>query len=487
MKRKLRIYNTLSREVEEFRPLNDKEVGIYVCGLTPYDYAHIGHARTYVFFDVFIRFLRYLGYKVKHVQNFTDVDDKIIDRALKEGKKFREIAEKYERAFLEDMERLHVIKPDVMPRVSDHIEEISNLIEKLKEKGYAYEIDDGIYYHVPLFKEYGKLSHQNLEELNKHRIEPNPNKKDIKDFSLWKFAKEEDYKTSSVFRPKCCKEGRPGWHIECSAMSMKYLGNTLDIHGGGKDLIFPHHENEIAQSEAATGKVFSKYWMHVHFVNIKGEKMSKSLKNFIRIRDALSKFKASTLRIFLLSTHYRKDLDYNDESLSMAKKIDLDMRKSLGVMVYELNAKNPYLHKEDKHDEVIKGKIMAYKEEFIESLLNDVHTERAIGIMKSFLDLFIEVYQGYAKNDQEIPLQVIHHFYDEFAVMNNILGIYDEKMFRVNYPEDTLRLVKEREAYRNEREYEKADQVREKLIKMGYIVEDFYNKTIIYPSTILDV
>ncbi len=486
-KRELKIYNTLSRQVEIFKPLNSKLVGMYVCGLTPYDYAHIGHARTYVFFDVLKRFLQYVGYNVKYVQNFTDVDDKIVNRALEEGKKYYEISRKYEEEFLKDMDALNVLKPDIMPRVSEHIKEIDDLISILKNKGFAYEISDGIYFHVPKFREYGKLSHQNLDELNRHRIEPNPEKKDIKDFALWKFAKDEDYKVGSVFEINSGKAGRPGWHIECSAMSMKYLGESFDIHGGGKDLIFPHHENEIAQSEAATGKRFAKYWIHVHFVNIQGEKMSKSLRNFVRIRDALKIYEASTLRLFLLSAHYRKDIDYNKEILEQMRKIDREIRRGIGIMVYELNSKNAYLERRNEHVKEIKEKINEFHERFLDALYNDLHTEKAIAVMKSFMEYFVKISQEYAKKQEEMQEQVLHHFYDVFGIMNDILGIYKDDIFDFSLSQEILDLIKRREQYREQGKFDDADKIRSILNEKGYVVEDFYSKTIAYPRTLVEI
>ncbi len=487
MVREVRIYNTLSRKIEIFKPQKEGEVRMYVCGLTPYDYAHIGHARTSVFFDVFRRFLSYIGYKVKYVQNFTDVDDKIISRAIKEGKTYKEISQKYEKAYIEDLRSLNVIAPDVMPRVSEHIKEIDDLISKLKEKGIAYEISDGIYFHVPHFRDYGKLSHQTLEELNKHRIEVNPEKKDVKDFALWKFPKDEDYKAGTVFDSKCCGKGRPGWHIECSAMSMKYLGETLDIHGGGKDLIFPHHENEIAQSESATGKPFARYWMHVHFVNIKGEKMSKSLQNFIRIKDALKEYAPSTLRLFLLSAHYRKDIDFNSEIMENTRALDREIRRAIGIMLFEINTKNAYLERSQKRREELHQKIEEIKENFINALADDVHTEKAIMLLKKLMDLFVNALQDYAKENKEMEAPVLHHFYDTFAIMNDILGIYSDNMLKIKIPSEDLELVKRREELREKRKFKEADEIREELHNKGYVVEDFYRKTIIYPKHLIEI
>ncbi|HEX5773445.1 MAG TPA: cysteine--tRNA ligase [Geomobilimonas sp.] len=309
----LRVYNTLSARKEEFIPLTPGEVKMYVCGVTVYDHSHIGHARANVVFDVIYRYLR-TRYAVTYVRNYTDIDDKIINRANKEGVTYDVISERYIRAFDEDMARLGLVKPTIEPKATEHIAEIISIVQRLIDKGCAYQAEGDVYFCVEKFDSYLKLSKRNLDEMQAGaRIEVDERKRHPMDFALWKEAKPGE-----PFWESPWGKGRPGWHIECSAMSMKYLGESFDIHGGGKDLIFPHHENEIAQSEAANGKPFVKYWLHNGFVNINAEKMSKSLGNFFTIKEVLEKYDPEVLRFFLLSAHYRSPLDFSDQNLAEA-------------------------------------------------------------------------------------------------------------------------------------------------------------------------
>lgn len=311
----LRVYNTLSGRKEEFVPLRPGKVGMYVCGVTVYDYSHIGHARANVVFDVIYRYLRHLGYEVTYVRNYTDIDDKIIKRANNEGVPFNAITERFIREFDRDMAELGLELPTIQPKATEHLGEIISLVQSLVDKGFAYAAGGDVYFCVEKFAPYLKLSKRNLEEMQAGaRIEVDERKRHPMDFALWKEAKPGE-----PFWESPWGKGRPGWHIECSAMSMKYLGETFDIHGGGKDLIFPHHENEIAQSEAATGHPFVRYWLHNGFVNINAEKMSKSLGNFFTIREVLEKYDSEVLRFFLLSAHYRSPLDFSDQNLSEAE------------------------------------------------------------------------------------------------------------------------------------------------------------------------
>jgi len=311
----LRVYNTLSAAKEEFVPLQPGKVSMYVCGVTVYDFSHIGHARANVVFDVIYRYLLYLGFDVTYVRNYTDIDDKIINRANRDGVAFSEISERFIREFDRDMEALGLHLPTIQPKATEHIAEIIDIVRRLIDKGCAYQAGGDVYFCVEKFEGYLKLSGRNLEEMQAGaRIEVDDRKRHPMDFALWKEAKPGE-----PFWESPWGKGRPGWHIECSAMSMKYLGESFDIHGGGKDLIFPHHENEIAQSEAATGKPFVKYWLHNGFVNINAEKMSKSLGNFFTIRDVLEKYDSEVLRFFLLSAHYRSPLDFSDQNLDDAE------------------------------------------------------------------------------------------------------------------------------------------------------------------------
>jgi len=311
----LSVFNTMGSRKEPFVPLAPGKVRMYVCGVTVYDLCHIGHARANVAFDIIVRYLRYTGYDVTYIRNFTDIDDKIIRRAAEEGSDYLALSTKFIRAFHDDFDRLGLLRPDVEPKATEHIPEIVALVARLVGEGKAYEVGGDVYYSVKGFPGYGKLSGKNVDDLRAGaRVDVDERKNDPLDFALWKASKPGEPAWESPWGP-----GRPGWHIECSAMAMKHLGETFDIHGGGKDLVFPHHENEIAQSEAATGKPFARYWLHNGFVNVNNEKMSKSLGNFFTLRDVLARVKPEVLRFFLASSHYRSPIDYSDQSLTEAK------------------------------------------------------------------------------------------------------------------------------------------------------------------------
>ncbi|MBW2121037.1 MAG: cysteine--tRNA ligase, partial [Deltaproteobacteria bacterium] len=312
----LRIYNTLTQKKETFEPLHPGEVRMYVCGVTVYDRCHIGHGRAAVVFDCIYRYLKAKGYRVTYVRNITDIDDKIINKALQEGVEARTIAERYIRDFQEDMKLLGVAPPTCEPKATDHLPDIIAMIEKLIEKGYAYSVNGKVFFSVSRFKGYGRLSHKRVEELLAGtRFEPDQDKREVADFALWKAAKPGEPWWPSPWGP-----GRPGWHIECSAMSTKYLGETLDIHGGGRDLVFPHHENEIAQSEAATGKTFVRYFVHNGFVTNQGVKMAKSLGNVVSIREVVEQADREAVRLLLLSHHYRSPVDFSKKALGEASE-----------------------------------------------------------------------------------------------------------------------------------------------------------------------
>ena len=464
----IKIYNTLSRKKEEFEPLEGNEVKIYVCGITPYDYSHIGHARSCVAFDVICRWLKKRGYKVKFVQNFTDVDDKIIAKALKEGKTYKEISQKYIDAFFKDIvEALNVEKAMVYPKVSEHIKEIVALIEKIIENGHAYVLENGdVYFHVPSFKDYGKLSKVDLEELKKHRIEPDPRKKDPRDFALWKAAKPEDFETGAVFDSPWGK-GRPGWHIECSAMSMKYLGETLDIHGGGKDLIFPHHENEIAQSEAATGKTFSRFWMHNEFVNIKGEKMSKSLGNILAVRDILKNWSGEVLRFFLASVHYRDPIDYEEKKLEESAKLYGKIKNALEMLDAEINALKYGFSKEREKDEKVFEEVDSFWNGFAESMDDDFNTSKALRYLLSLTSHINKYLSKDEKNVEECEFML-----SKLLEMCEVFGILQNFERSESFEEEELNLIKKREKARREKNYEVADNIREELSKKGIVLFD---------------
>jgi cysteinyl-tRNA synthetase len=357
----MKVYNTLSGQKEEFLPPGS-EVRMYVCGVTPYDESHIGHAMSYIIFDVIRRYLRYRGYKVKSVQNVTDIDDKIIDRANRLGIPARELAEEHTASFQEDMRALNVLPPDESPRATDTIPEIIEFVKGLVDKGYAYPARGSVYFRVRQVPDYGKLSHRNLDSMMAGaRIEPGEEKEYPMDFVLWKAAKPGEPAWDSPWGP-----GRPGWHIECSAMSLKYLGQTLDIHGGGQDLIFPHHENEIAQSESYTGvKPFVRYWMHNGLLQLGAEKMSKSLGNLITIKDALQKYSADAIRIFILSSHYRSPLTYSEEALEAAEKGAERLAGAYSRSSSGDSTKGPLY-------------IKLYREQFFDAMDDDFNTARAL-------------------------------------------------------------------------------------------------------------
>ncbi len=375
----LKIYNTLTGSKEEFIPLNDDAVGMYACGVTVYDHSHLGHARGAVVFDVVRNYLRHKGFKVKYVRNFTDVDDKIIKRAAELGVSWREVAEKYTAAYVRDMDALGVGRPDVEPKATEHISDIIETVKSLVDKGAAYESGGDVYFSVRGFGRYGALSKKSIDELVAGaRVEVGEQKRDPLDFTLWKASKPGEPAWDSPWGP-----GRPGWHIECSAMSMRHLGETLDIHAGGMDLQFPHHENEIAQAEAATGKPFVKYWMHNGFVNVNREKMSKSLGNFFTIREILDKgCEPEAVRFFLLSTHYRNPIDFSDQSLKDAKSA-LDryysMMEALNGALAGHSAK-PYTEGGLSPEATdLHKKVAAFKEKFEGAMDDDFNTAGAIG------------------------------------------------------------------------------------------------------------
>ena len=460
----MRMFNTFTKKEEELKL--DKTVKIYVCGITAYDYSHIGHARTAVFFDTLRRFLEFKGHKVVFVQNFTDVDDKIVRRAVEEGKTQREIAEKFIDEYFKDMSALNVRKADYHPKVTDHIQDIIDAVRKLIEMGYAYEVEGengkDVYFHVPSFPSYGKLSGFSLEELNRHRIEPDPRKKDVKDFALWKSAKEEDIRAKAVFDSPWGL-GRPGWHIECSVMSAKYLGVPFDIHGGGKDLIFPHHENERAQSYALFGVEPVRYWIHNDFVTIRGEKMSKSLGNIVRIRDALRRFDGEVLRYFLISAHYRSPLDYSEKALERAKKSYNSLKNSLELLDMEI----AYLKTFEENRESVNcsATVDSFFKSFIDAMEKDMNTPKALAVLHEFSS-FIN------KNVSTMSLEELEHCFDRFKQLCWIVGLFENYRRIPTLSRELAELIREREIARKERNFEKADAIRNKFRDMGYLLID---------------
>ena len=429
----IKLYNTMSGKKEEFVPLRANQVAMYACGVTVYDFSHLGHARGAVAFDLIQRYFRRKGFAVTYVRNFTDVDDKIINRAKEEGISAAEVARKYIDAYQEDMKRLGVGRPDIEPKATEHISEMVEVIKGLVERRHAYVIDGDVYFSVSSFKDYGKLSKRNLDDLKAGaRVEVDERKADPLDFALWKSSKPGEPAWDSPWGP-----GRPGWHIECTAMGFKHLGETFDIHAGGKDLIFPHHENEIAQSEAYSGKPFVHYWLHNGFVNINAEKMSKSLGNFFTIRDILNQYDAEVVRLFLLSTHYRSPIDFSDANLKDARAgLDRFYTMKEGVLKY-LAGKKPGTAKSEEVVEVgdhpLYEKSLNLPKAFEDAMDDDFNTAFAIGLI---YDLVREVNKFLAesanKNEAGAYL-VLSAAIASFDNVSKTLGIFlrsPEEWFR---------------------------------------------------------
>jgi cysteinyl-tRNA synthetase len=473
----LRVYNTLTAAKEEFVPLHPGKVGMYVCGVTVYDYSHIGHARAYVAFDVIFRYLRYLGYDVTYVRNYTDIDDKIINRANADAVPFNEISERFIGEFDRDMAELGVELPDFQPKATDHVADIIALIKTLVGKGYAYAAGGDVYFCVEKFAPYLRLSKRNLEEMQAGaRVDVDEKKRHPMDFALWK-----EVKPGEPFWESPWGKGRPGWHIECSAMSAKYLGETFDIHGGGKDLIFPHHENEIAQSEASTGHPFVKYWLHNGFVNINAEKMSKSLGNFFTIREVLKKYDSEILRFFLLSAHYRSPLDFSDQNLTEAEtgmeriygalagieKVLAGETKKAGMIDLALlnDAERELLEKSD-----------ALLERFKEAMDDDFNTALALG---NVFDLVRAVNRALAEEGgkSESGRTLFGQVRDKMREVGKVLGLFvtepDAYLERIKAhkmagqeisPAEIESLIEERAMARKTKDFKRSDEIRDYLL-----------------------
>ena len=370
----MKIFNTMTRRKDDFIPLSEGKVGIYVCGSTVYDFIHIGNARPMVVFDTLRRYFEYLGYEVTYIQNFTDIDDKMIKRANESGITVKQLGDRFIKEFYTDANGLGIMPASVNPRATEHIQEIINIISTLEEKGFAYNVDGDVYFDTQKFSSYGRLCGQNLDDLNMGaRIDVNNVKKNPMDFALWKSKKEGEPYWESPWG-----EGRPGWHIECSAMSMKYLGPTFDIHAGGLDLIFPHHENEIAQSECCTGKQFARYWMHNGYIQINGEKMSKSLGNFITVRQVSEKYDLEVLRMFLLQVQYRNPINYTDDAI-LATKNALDRLYNLKFRLEQIISEK----KDDasENDSEWQSALDKYRTAFIAKMDDDLNTADALAVI----------------------------------------------------------------------------------------------------------
>jgi cysteinyl-tRNA synthetase len=446
---------------EDFIPLHDKEVNMYVCGPTVYNYIHIGNARVFIVFDTIRRYLEYKGYKVNYVQNFTDIDDKLIKRAYEENTTVKILAEKYIEEYFKDADSLGIRRATVHPRATENINEIINFIKSLIEKGYAYVVNGDVYYNTIKFKDYGKLSHKNIEELlSGARIEINEEKKNPMDFALWKAEKPGEPSWESPWG-----KGRPGWHIECSAMAMKYLGKTIDIHAGGPDLIFPHHENEIAQSEAVNNVPFAKYWMHIGYLNINNEKMSKSKGNFFTVRDILNHYEPEVLRFFMLTAHYRNPINFSPELLEQAKSGFMRLSNAVDNLKYLFEVSKDREPVEDERS--FMDKLKEYEKRFELSMDDDFNTADAIAV------LFEMVKDINTNIDGNSSKELIRYTLDIFLKLSSILGFFYKKPDLI---EDEIKaLIDERENARKNKNWALADKIRDELKKQGIILEDTPN------------
>ena len=473
----LNLHNTLSNQTEEFKPINGNAVTMYVCGPTVYDYPHLGHARCYITWDVLYRYLKFLGYDVKYCRNVTDVDDKILAKAHHEQKTPEEISTRYYQIFSDAMQALNNLKPDFEPRATKTIGEMIALVKLLISKGYAYESDGDVYFRVKNFKEYGKLSKQPIDDLEAGaRVETSSKKEDALDFALWKKDEENGYKSPWGI-------GRPGWHIECSAMSKKYLGEQIDIHAGGADLIFPHHENEIAQSECASGKKFVNYWLHNGFVTINKEKMSKSLKNFVTINALLEHYDADTIRFFILTNHYRMPVEFNDEALNSAKAGFKRLQNALDEVSSFAGA-----------DKITADEQSEDVEKFKTAMNNDLNTSVALAVL---FDLATKANSAKAQNDKDLAGKYV----GTLKMLMQTLGFtckksqmseeeLDKRVSTIQSELDFIdvnglkgyelldKVIEVRAKVRAEKNWELADKIRNTFDKIGIIFKDGKDKTV---------
>ena len=472
----LLIYNTLTRKKEEFIPLIANQIGMYVCGVTVYDYCHVGHARAAIVFDTFYRYFQYLGYEVCFVRNFTDIDDKIINRANETGVDWQEVNQKYIAAFYEDMGKLNITAPTEEPKATAHIPEMLDMIQSLVDQDKAYETGGNVFYSIKSFKDYGSLSGKNIDDLQSGaRVEINETKRNPLDFALWKKSKPGEPFWESPWGP-----GRPGWHIECSAMSKKYLGDTFDIHGGGKDLVFPHHENEIAQSCGCTGKKPVRYWVHNGFVNIDKEKMSKSLGNFFTIREVYKKYHPEALRLFLISSHYRSPIDFSEKNLDDATKVLSRFYEGLAGARKKIEdlAPTPDFQKKVKNH--------ALTEKFAAAMNDDLNTAVAIAHMNEELRNLNTAVLG----NNNTSLEDIAVATAAWKAAGLILGLFartpeefEKELFEIksiNLDLDVSKieqLITDRNSARQSKNWAEADRCRDELTKMGILIEDTLNET----------
>lgn len=460
----MKVFNTLTRKKEEFKPLVAGKVSMYVCGPTVYNYIHIGNARSVIAFDTIRRYFEYRGYDVKYVSNFTDVDDKMINEARKEHTTVAELAERYIKAFMEDTEALNIQPATLHPRATHEIKEIIGFVQDLIDKGYAYEVDGDVYYRTRKFPNYGQLSDQNIAELeegaSEHINEEEQNKKeDPIDFALWKAQKEDD----EIAWNSPWGKGRPGWHIECSVMSTTYLGDTIDIHGGGQDLEFPHHENEIAQSEAKTGKKFVNYWMHNGFVTVgkKQEKMSKSLHNFVTVHDILKQIDPQVLRFYMSSVQYRRPINYSEDGLKQAETVLKRYQNTLRNLEARLQDKTDSLE-----DSILRDNLTQAKAEFIEAMDDDFNVQNALSVM---YDLTSTLNTHLQEDKVDKPAlkrakKILIDWLEIFGVSFNENQAEDDT--------DIEKMITERDAARKNKDWAESDRLRDRLQARGIVIED---------------
>lgn len=473
----MKLYNTMTNKIEEFKTIEENKVKMYVCGPTVYNYIHLGNARPIVVFDTLARYFKYKGMEVDYVQNFTDVDDKIINKSIEEGISASEVSEKYIKCFFEDINRLNILESVKRPKVTENMTEIIEIIQKLIDNGFAYEKDGDVYFEVKKYKDYGNLSNQKIEELELGaRIDVSEIKKNPMDFALWKKKKKE----GEPFWESPWGQGRPGWHIECSAMAKKYLGDTFDIHGGGQDLVFPHHENEIAQSKCAYHGNFANYWLHNGFIQINGDKMSKSLGNFFLLREILEKFSGNVVRLFILSTHYRKPINFSFENMEDTKKALQNIVKSMNKFE---NIVEKYKNEkiENVKNSNFSQKIDEFDKKFEEAMDEDMNTPQALA---TIFDQIRETNKFISTNESEFSTiyYEIKKSYDSLkAKIENVFGIAIEVENAVKEEDgENMELTKKlielliklRSEARSEKNFKLSDEIRDELKVLGVEIKD---------------
>ena len=456
----MKIFNTMTRSKEEFKPLEEGKVKMYVCGPTVYNYIHVGNARPFIIFDTLRRYLEYRGYDVTFVQNFTDVDDKIIKRGHEEGIAPEEIAQKYIKEYFVDADGLGIKRASVHPQVTENIEQIIEFVKELEDKGYAYAVNGDVYFDTQKFEGYGKLSGIKQEELEAGaRIEVNDQKRHPMDFVLWKAKKEGEPGWTSPWG-----EGRPGWHIECSVMSRRYLGDTIDIHAGGQDLKFPHHENEIAQSEARSGKTFSNYWMHNEYININNEKMSKSKGNFFTVRDISKLYDLEVVRLFMLSTHYRNPINFSDEILNQSKaglERLYNAKERVEFIISKLND-----NAENADELKLEEELNSFRQRFIEAMDDDLNTADALSII-------FELARFMNSNvNENATKEFANKVLGEFNELTGVLNIVNKKHEEDMLDEEIEALIQKRTDAKKNKDFKLADEIRNELLEKGIVLED---------------